>query len=184
MERVLTSEERIRRAQEIYARRNNKTYAKVNVSEKKDMKLLKKVVIQMIICLLLYFAFYLIQNTNYFFSEDIISNAKNLLSYDLDLQKLYQNITSYILENKNEENKQDEEVNREEQVSQIEEQQPNIQDNLQGETKETIEETLSIADTSENYEEAVSSLDQMQIDANDIKNNYSIIKPIHGIVSS
>lgn len=183
MERILTPEEKIKRAQEIYARRNNKTYATVNVSEQKDVKLLKKVFIQMFICLLLYFAFYLVQNTNYFFSEDVISNTKNLLSYDIDLKGIYQNISVSMFQNKNQEEEQKQEEQAE-QVQETTEEQGDTKNNTDEEAKETIEDTLSATDTNEEYEEAVSSLDQMQVDANDIKNNYSIIKPIEGIVSS
>ncbi len=45
MERALTVEEKIRRAEEIYEKRrqgNERTVATVNVNNKKDIKLLKK----------------------------------------------------------------------------------------------------------------------------------------------
>ena len=52
MERTMTVEERIRRAEEIYAKRRKgevKTIATVNVNrEKKDIKLLKKMIIQLL----------------------------------------------------------------------------------------------------------------------------------------
>ena len=50
MERLLSQDERIRRAEEIYARRKNlrekSKRATVNVSEPKNFKLLKKIVLQ------------------------------------------------------------------------------------------------------------------------------------------
>ena len=53
MERTMSVEEKIRRAEEIYERRkqgNTRTVATVNVSDKKDIKLLKKMIIQLLIC--------------------------------------------------------------------------------------------------------------------------------------
>ena len=49
MERVMTVEEKIRRAEEIYERRKQgeiRPVAKVTVNDKKDIKLLKKMIIQ------------------------------------------------------------------------------------------------------------------------------------------
>ena len=59
MERTMSVEEKIRRAEEIYARRqgsNQKRTATVTVNNenKKDIKLLKKMIIQIIASLLIY----------------------------------------------------------------------------------------------------------------------------------
>ena len=64
MERTATVEERIRRAEQIYARRHGLENKEITINinknkqEKKDIKLLKKMVIQIIICILilLYFS--------------------------------------------------------------------------------------------------------------------------------
>ena len=48
MEKVMTVEEKVRRAEEIYERRKQgetRPVAKVSVSDKKDIKLLKKMII-------------------------------------------------------------------------------------------------------------------------------------------
>ena len=63
MERVMTVEEKIRRAEEIYQRRRQgeeRPVAKVTVNDKKDIKLLKKMVIQMLICIAIYLSIYAI----------------------------------------------------------------------------------------------------------------------------
>ena len=64
MERTLSAEEKIRRAEEIYERRrggyNTHNVATVSVSEKKNYNLFKKMILQILICLLIYFIFYLI----------------------------------------------------------------------------------------------------------------------------
>ena len=78
MERVMTVEEKIRRAEEIYERRKQgeiRPVAKVTVNDKKDIKLLKKMVIQILICMTIYFIFYIVQKNQYVFSEDFINKA-------------------------------------------------------------------------------------------------------------
>lgn len=87
-----TLEEKIRRAEEIYARRNGYTgrnVATVSVSEGKKFGLLKKMIIQIGICLTIYFAFYLVQNSNYVFSQDVINKTKEILSYDIDIKEMW-----------------------------------------------------------------------------------------------
>lgn len=93
MERTLTPEEKIKRAEEIYARRRSgytrTKVATVNVSEEKNYGLFKKMILQIVICLLIYFIFYLIQNSNYVFSQDVINKTKEILSYDIDIGQMW-----------------------------------------------------------------------------------------------
>ena len=112
MERLLNPEERIRRAEEIYARRQNlrnKTKrATVNVnSERKNLKLFKKLVLQIVICVLMYFIFYLINTTNYSFPEITLNKTNEIISYDINFINIYNIIKDKIniyLENKKESN--------------------------------------------------------------------------------
>lgn len=80
MEKTISVEERIRRAEEIYERRNGNKLDKVQTinlnKEKKDIKLLKKMIIQIIICSLIYLTIYTIQNGEYVFSKDFITRSK------------------------------------------------------------------------------------------------------------
>jgi len=102
MERTISDEEKLRRAIEISQRRNNNNYrptithARVNVNEKKDYKLFKKMIIQIIICLLIYIIFYLIVTTNYVFSADVIKNTNEILNYDINFSKMYNNLMVFI----------------------------------------------------------------------------------------
>lgn len=94
MERTLSDEEKIRRAIEISQRRNN-TYiepkiSKVNVNQKKDYQLFKRMFLQIMICLLIYSIYYMITTTNYIFSEDVMKQTSAILNYDIDFNKLYQ----------------------------------------------------------------------------------------------
>ena len=101
MERAISSNERIRRAEEIYARRQNirerTRRATVNVSDTpKNFRLLKKVVLQIIICVLIYFIFYLINTTNYTFSESALNKTRELVSKDINFMEIYNNIINTV----------------------------------------------------------------------------------------
>ena len=103
MERVLSQDERIRRAEEIYARRQNArertSRATVNISstsEHKNFKLFKRLVLQAFICLLIYFIFYLINTTNYSFSKVTLDKTEELISQEVDFISIYNNIVSSI----------------------------------------------------------------------------------------
>ena len=97
MDRVMTVEERIRRAEEIYERRKkreniteqhekNNSIESKDIERKKDIKLLKKIIIQLITCLVIYFIFYTIQNNEYIFSKEFLTKANEILSYDMNFR--------------------------------------------------------------------------------------------------
>lgn len=101
MERIFSQDERIRRAEEIYARRQNlrerTKRATLNVSNpNKNFKLLKRVVLQIIICLLIYLIFYLVNTTNYSFSKEALGKTEELLSNDADFMGIYQSVVKWI----------------------------------------------------------------------------------------
>ena len=101
MERTMSVEEKIRRAEEIYARRQEGTQRKtttvsVNNENKKDVKLLKKMIIQILISITIYLIIYIIQNNNYIFSEDFLKRANEILSYDMNFKQIYINIKENI----------------------------------------------------------------------------------------
>ena len=89
MERTISQEDRIRRAEEIYNRRRQASGVRVssnnvNRAEKRNLSLFKKMLMQLAICAVIYIIFYLIKNTNYIFSEDVINKTKEFLSYDIN----------------------------------------------------------------------------------------------------
>lgn len=109
MDRVFSDEEKLRRAIEISQRRNssyNNTYStRVNVNDKKDYKLFRKMILQIIICLLIYIIFHLITTTNYAFSDDVIKNTNNILNYDINLEKMYKDCQNFFITTFNNEEK-------------------------------------------------------------------------------
>ena len=127
MERTMSVEEKIRRAEEIYEKRKQgmeRPVTTVNLNNnKKDIKLLKKMIVQIIICSCIYFVIYLVHNSNYVFSEDFIKQVNEILSYDTNFFLLYQNIKESIEEimNNKKQDSQDQNKGQEEQNVVLEE---------------------------------------------------------------
>ena len=170
MEKILTSEEKIKRAEEIYNRRRlegyrNKT-ATVSVNSKKDYMLLKKMIIQILICFVIYFIYYLIQNTDYIFSNEVIDKTKQVLSYDINLGEEYSNLKEYITEKQeNEEIKENE--------------------NMTENNTEEVENGIGGAvEENENTNNEVTEKQEKLTDEEYIKTNYSFIKPVSGVITS
>ena len=181
MERTMTVEEKIRRAEEIYARRQAGSSTKtatvnINTNTKKDLKLLKKMIIQIIISLLIYFTIYIIQNNNYIFSQDFINKAKEILSYDINFQATYENLKQYItnFNNKNQNNSAIGGANET-----IETNDKLIQ-NQENQQVDNPTESTNEHQTSNNEQEL--SEEEQQI--NKIKSTTTFIKPIEGTISS
>lgn len=178
MERIMSVEDKIRRAEEIYARRQEGVQRKtatvpVNQKEKKDIKLLKKMIIQIIISLIIYLVFFMIQNNNYIFSEDFLNKANEILSYDINFQQLYEDIKSKI-QNSGILLKKEEE-NQEESNS--------IEENAIGGAEEIpIEQIEEIA--KEEQKPEVKELTQEEQDIEKIKSITNFIKPVEGTISS
>ena len=158
LERIASSEEKIRRAEEIYYRRRsqngNRNIATVNVNNEKNYGLLKKLILQILICLVIYFIFYIIQNSNYIFSEDVINKTKEILSYDINMQETYQQVMQYmnqiIQPPKQEEQQPQEEGQSEEVPTQENQPTPQPEETPQESTEEPNEEATNTATTIEN----------------------------------
>lgn len=190
MERILTQEERIRRAQELYNRKRDIGRVRVgagtvNTSHKTDVEkqyvLLKKIVIQLLICLLIYFVFFVIQNSGAIFSEDFIDTTKQLLAYDIDFGSFYHQAADYfnsLVPNDNV--KEDKPPDTEENNTDQEPGEGQGQEN--GETAENTEQENGILDEATLGVSDVAPdpipLTQMEIDANEIKNTVSMIIPL------
>ncbi len=192
MERVLSADERIRKAEEIYARRKlqaeSRKSATVNVDDRNNNKLVKKLIIQFILCLIIYISFYAIKNIPNLVPQEVMYKISDILEYDINIQELYNNFKGYI-------------TDKEEKTQQTEENQTENQNNT------LVEDTLSATDTvnteitngiggsseipneeAQNAEtqtvEESSSINQMEIDAEYIKANYAIMKPLEGEITS
>ena len=106
MEKTVSPEERIKRAEEIYYRRKlNSNSVRMSSSQVKDSKeksqfgLYKKVIIQVLICVLIYLIFSLIKDANYIFSENVLNKTKEFLSTDINFEKIVENTGTFFQEN-------------------------------------------------------------------------------------
>ena len=196
MEKTLSPDERIRRAEEIYYRKKmqnaSRKSATVNVTNKKDFGMFKKMIFQIAICIVIYASFYIIQNKNYIFSEDVIKKVNDILSYDINIKSLYEQYNSYInnLSNNAVESispPQEETVIEsdgaiENQISENE-----ISQSLTIETITSIEEQNiggENIEVTEVEEQKTVELTQMQQDAKDILESKSLIIPLKGTITS
>ena len=173
MERAISVEERIRRAEEIYEKRRqgeNKPITKVNVNNthKKDIKLLKKMIIQILVCISIYLMIYAIYNNKYVFSEDFIKKANEILSYDTNFGELYENAKDRLqiwyqaITTNSEGQEQTENIEVENQV---------------------LNEQNAIGGASNN-EMIENELSQEEQDIQNTKNTTTFIKPVEGTISS
>lgn len=180
MERVLSPDERIRRAEELYARRRmqatTRTSATVNIDNTNSNKIARKMIIQFVICLLVYTAFYTVKNIPNFVPQEVMYKISDVLEYDVNVQELYD---KYINNKENVQEKQEDKDNY-------------VQDTLSAtdsveneETKQVVqEETEPKEEEKIETNEDTSQLSQMEIDAKYILANYSIIKPLSGEITS
>lgn len=170
MEKNLSPEERIRRAEDIYYKRrlqfDNRQTARVNVEEKSN-SFMKKIIIQFLICLAIYLLWNGVKNHNIELFTNINNKIQYILGYDMDLNKFYK--TS---------------------KEQLEEHAQNIQEEATIETVAPVleetkkEEAVDSISTVEEMLEDASSINQMNDDAEYIKANVSIIKPLTGTITS
>ena len=180
MERALSPDERIRRAEEIYYRRKNLNENREKktityLEKRKKVGTLKKMINQIIICAFIYTAFFIVQNNSYVFSEEVTKKAKEILEYDIKIKEIYnkikENVNIFIvtkLEEKDDfEEEKSEEINNDEII--IEEVQQN--DSISGEA-----ESLKVEEKIE--------LSQMEQDAKYIIENKSLIIPLEGTITS
>lgn len=205
MERTISVEERIKRAEDIYNRRASSqdniryTYNK-SENNKKSVKFskIKKMIIQIILCFLIYAVFYIISNSEYIFSEDFRNNIKTLLNTEMDFNKIYNDTINYFsqfLSTNIEENVDNSQENQEikEDVEENKTQNENISENVSESQDTTSSETDNIGGAAEEplsqnnevqEDNNQSEKSQMEIDAEDIKNSISFEVPVEGYISS
>lgn len=157
------------------------------------LSLLKKMAMQLAICSVIYIIFYLIKNTNYIFSDDVISKTKELLSYDINFQNIYEQVSTFVENNKDkfkipaiiQKNGQEGENEINNEQANVE----NIVENTQTENVVANEVNGGIGGAGENevVEEKTddkSKKSQMELDAEYIKKKASFKIPLKGSITS
>ena len=189
MERTISQEERIRRAEEVYSRRkqvyNNRQYNDryiENENTKISMKarLTKKLFYQIFICLLIYLTLYAILNSGYFFSDSVRDKINEFLSYDIQFSNLYNGAKSYIYSDDNIIKKM---FNSKQTIVENTNETENTEsENVSNENVNEEVNINAIGGAEEN--DVAESKSQMDIDADYIKQNFSIIWPLKGVITS
>lgn len=185
MERTISQEERIRRAEELYNKRRQDRNDRMYYYTKQDRtgngikaRITKKVVAQLIVSLAIYLGIYMIQNSNYVFSAGVSNKIQGFLSYDLEFNKLYEDAITYLKNNFSFlggvlEQKDSQENNIEN----------TIEDTSNSEIVENIENIEAIGgEVEEPIPEVQKS--QTELDIEYIKDNYNIIWPLAGKITS
>lgn len=185
----MSVEEKIRKAEEIYNRRNGNNYQYQNTPKvKKGPSLKQRMIKQIIICLIIYGIFYIVTNRDYYLSQEFQTKVEQIASQNENTKKAYnwvnEQIQKYIKpiilkqekEEKTENNQTQEtennEAKTEETASQIE--------NTADAPKEANEENIGGAIEETNEVEKT----QEEKDIEKIKNTTNFIKPIEGTISS
>ena len=203
MEKTISVEERIRRAEQRYynsnleynyTRKNNeiKKETHQNIKSKIKNKIVIKLIKEIIICLVIYIVFYCIINNNSLFSNDVREKTKEILSIDINFANLYSNTKCYILKlwedmKSIEKNHIDEKItettNRT--IDDVQENNENIGGAIdeEGNVQENSEQ-VSLIDNEQQENIQDVQLSQMEEDAKFIKENISLVKPIEAVVSS
>ena len=194
MERVLSTAERIKRAEEIYNRRKMEniqsgvrvSYRETNKEKKINLSLFKRMILQILICLVIYFIFYLIQNTNYIFSENVLNKTKEILSYDMNPVAIYEETVKYFNQIIPKENQEENKTNNGAEENMLGNEITNqIVNGISALNviPNTVEGSIGGPEVIPN-EESSENLSQMEIDANEIKSKYQLQIPLVGTITS
>lgn len=206
MERTLSIEEKIRRAEEIYQKRRGESITQTrrietNSTEKKNIKLFKKMIIQIIICVAIYGVFCIIQNSESIFSQEVINKTKEVLSYNTNFPEVYQNIKNGIFsfqqnikipdnekninENNQENNEKKEIVENKAEETTEKTETSEVTENKQEkqENQEPSEQPEAIGGNTEEVEPQKELTEEEQKIEN-VKNTTTFIKPVQGTISS
>ena len=165
MEKILDEEQKIRKAEEIYFRRNNQSYPISNKKQgKKSNRLKDKILLNLLIMFDLAIIVFCIQNKNFVFTKEFI---EMLSKYNNDASQMIINTFSKI-------------INSEKTTEDLQMQE---NDNNEKNSKETNDiENVESTIIEENI--STSSMSEMELDIQNLRAAYTFINPLNGIVSS
>lgn len=170
MEKTMSVEEKIRRAEEIYNRRNNAGYVPNELKTYRKQNTIIKMIKRIIMCFLIYIVFYVYTNSNYIFSEEFLNKTQEILNKNTNITQIYNNIKQYINNNI---------LNNVNDSHQEEPKESEQEENIGGAEENEVNEQEQNVEVEQKEEES-----QMEKDAKDIKEKISFIKPVEGKISS
>lgn len=173
MEKTMSVEEKIRRAEEIYNRRNGLRYdvSYQRNKKKKGPSFTHRMVKQIVICFMIYGVFYIVNNREYFLSPEFRENVQVIAAKNEILNNLYNSTMKYV----------EEYLIKQEDINTIEENTTNS-----NHTEESITDNneSNIGGSNEEIEAQEKEISQEEKDVEDIKNATSFILPVEGKISS
>ena len=184
MERIISEQDRIRRAEEIASRRRRGTISANNINfsnEKRRMSFLTKIFIQTITSMCIFGIAYFMHQNN----SSIIENIKPVLSQDINFEEIYNkgsaSVQSFMSFIEKEDSKKDKNLNNNLEENKAQE---NVTENVnQTETENQnnieTENQVGMGGTAETV-----ILSQDEQDIAYIKENASIIMPVNGTLTS
>ncbi len=167
MERAISEMEKIRKAEEIYSRRKNpSSISKVNTEKNRNIY---KGLFQLLMLFNIAIIIVAVQNRNYIFKNEFIDKVNG---YNINVkEKIEDWLKEEPKQNENTKNSSEEQTIPKEAGQTPETNSPEI--------PKTEEPQSAIVQNEEQKE-----LSQMEMDIQNLKNNYSIILPINGIKTS
>lgn len=160
LERILKDNERIKRAEEIYYRRNHRNIS-INPNNKYKTKtyLGSKIILEMLVLLLIAVGVFAVKNRNYIFTQEFLNSVKN---YNINLTEKFSFLKAFFIDS---------------------EENSNV---VFSNNQENIEETQTEVKTEETSQNIPQQEQQQSLvkDVESLKNSYIFTKPIEGIVSS
>ena len=161
MDRILNDDEKIRRAEEIYFRRNNKIPAKKITNTKSVCGLKNKMLLNLLIMFNLAVIVFAFQNKDDIFKVEFLEKLNTYnLNIGIKIKELLKNG----------------EISEDNDMGTVENEEPNY-DSSNNEEIINIENNIE-ENVVENLEEKISSISEMEIDINNLKSAYSFIKPL------
>jgi len=190
MDKAISVEERIRRAEEVYNRRNG-GYSNMSSTkkEKKKKNKTKKLLMQIFICLMIYSAFYVFTNSDYIFSEEFLNQVKGSFNQDSKIYGFYLNVKTFLEDKISPDKEQTVENQTENEVSNKTKQ--GIKNEISNEkeeesiggAEEPVEKTVKQEEQSKK-EEKKSEKTEMEQDAENIMKKIKFTIPLEGRISS
>lgn len=211
MERAMSVEERIRRAEDIYNKRNggySRAISNETSYKKKNKKgTVKRLFMQAFVCLSIYIIFYAVTNREYVFSQDFRKDVGLFFNEKTKISEFYGNAKAFLkskfnnvnenAENTNAENTNAENINAEntenagaenkDSVENKTETTENKDENIGGaqeNNEQTNEEQKQVTEEKKEENKELSEQEQMEKEAKEIKEKIGFIAPIKGRISS
>lgn len=181
LEKILTVEQKIRRAEEVYNRRKIQNgirvaSSSVNSNSRSSFNLFKKTIIKILICTIIYLLLIVLKNSGILFSQQLISETQKILSYDVDFFETYNIVIEFFSNNIIESQMENIDQNN---IIEID----NKQENNENNNIENNPQTETVNDQVDGNVEDIAKT-EMEIDAEYIKSNFNFIIPVQGIVTS